>query len=660
MELAETTNTTTISNSEIKSEPIVEDQKQKLNETNTITNHSEIVEPTPKTETNEIKDRSRGLEAKIKPEFVLPYKKMEKVEVDKADKAAKKKEFRNQLKESMNDKLCPKISKGLECEFKETCKFSHDVEKYLASKPKSIGICQNFQNYGECKFGLNCYFGECHIVDNKTIVNKELVGKVEPIKIINEVSNEIQNQLKSNNYPFPKSEIYFKENGITVRQFKGKNNNKQQKNDNKRKENEKENDEDKSNKKIKLEDENTTTTTTTETKEKENPTTTTTTNTTALKEESKQSNEHTEIDIMTPLKPNEKKRINFENQLILAPLTTVGNLPFRRICKKLGADITIGEMALTTKLLEGTKSELALLKRHPCEDKFGVQICGSYVDTAVKCAEFIENEIDADFVDINSGCPIDLVCNMGAGAALMERPKKVEQLLRGISSHLSCPTTIKIRIGKSEDAPTAHKLIPSLGEWGACAVTLHGRSRAQRYSRLANWDYIKQCSEVSKIPLIGNGDIYNYQDVVNIYDSSKVSSIMIARGALIKPWIFTEIKEKREWDISASERLDFIRDFANYGLDHWGSDRIGVDNTRKFLLNWLSFSHRYIPVGLLDKVHYMNERPPAYFGRSDLETLLASTQVKDWIKITEMFLGPVPSDYVFVPKHNSNSYESQG
>ncbi|KAM9981147.1 hypothetical protein ACTFIY_003462 [Dictyostelium cf. discoideum] len=323
---------------------------------------------------------------------------------------------------------------------------------------------------------------------------------------------------------------------------------------------------------------------------------------------------------MTPLKPNEKKRINFENQLILAPLTTVGDLPFRRICKRLGADITIG-----------TKSELALLKRHPCEDKFGVQICGSNVDTAVKCAEFIENEIETDFVDINSGCPIDLVCNMGAGAALMERPKKVEQLLRGISSRL---------IGKLEDASTAHKLIPSLGEWGACAITLHGRSRAQRYSRLANWDYVKQCSEVSSIPLIGNGDIYNYQDVVNIYDTSKVSSIMIARGALIKPWISTEIKEKREWDISASERLDFIHDFANYGLDHWGSDRIGVDNTRKFLLNWLSFSHRYTPVGLLEKVHYMNERPPAYFGRSDLETLLASTQVKDWIKITEMFLGP--------------------
>ncbi|KAM9981146.1 hypothetical protein ACTFIY_003461 [Dictyostelium cf. discoideum] len=147
-----------------------------------------------------------------------------------------------ELNKSEIKMLCPKISKGL------------DVN--LKNRQVNQNRLEFVKTYGECKFGLNCYFGECHIVDNKTIVNKELVGKVEPIKTLNEVSNEIQIQLKTNNYPFPKSEIYFKENGITVRQIKGRNNNKQQQeNDNKRKENEKDEEEehDKLNKKIKLE-----------------------------------------------------------------------------------------------------------------------------------------------------------------------------------------------------------------------------------------------------------------------------------------------------------------------------------------------------------------------------------------------------------------------
>ncbi|CAG2178059.1 unnamed protein product, partial [Oppiella nova] len=99
----------------------------------------------------------------------------------------------------------------------------------------------------------------------------------------------------------------------------------------------------------------------------------------------------------------------------------------------------------------------------------------------------------------------------------------------------------------------------------------------------------------------------------------------IGRGALIKPWIFTEIKERRLWDISAGERLDILRDFVNYGLENWGSDDEGVTKTRRFLLEWLSFLHRYIPVGVLERLpQRINERPPPFVGRTDLETLLSS------------------------------------
>ena len=110
------------------------------------------------------------------------------------------------------------------------------------------------------------------------------------------------------------------------------------------------------------------------------------------------------------------------------------------------------------------------------------------------------------------------------------------------------------------------------------------------------------------------------------------------------------------WDISAGERLEVIKRFCWHGLEHWGSDEQGVDRTRRFLLAWLSFLCRYVPYGLLDRPQRINQRPFAYVGRSDLETLLGSPKPQDWIKISEMFLGPVPEGYTFIPKHKSNAY----
>ncbi|CAE8617702.1 unnamed protein product [Polarella glacialis] len=226
--------------------------------------------------------------------------------------------------------------------------------------------------------------------------------------------------------------------------------------------------------------------------------------------------------------------------------------------------------------------------------------------------------------------------------------------------------TLKMRTAHVEDAKKeyggryAHKLIPLLEEWGVSALTLHGRTARQRYTKLADWEYMNMCgaARTRKTPFIGCGDAMNWEDVEAHCKSDGVDSVMIGRGALVKPWIFTEIKEKRHWDISASERLDMIKDYARYGLEHWGSDARGVETTRRFLLEWLSFSCRYVPVGLLEvQQAKINWRPRAYAGRSDLETKLASTQATDWIEITEMVLGKVPEGFVFMPKHKSASYD---
>ena len=142
-------------------------------------------------------------------------------------------------------------------------------------------------------------------------------------------------------------------------------------------------------------------------------------------------------------------------------------------------------------------------------------------------------------------------------------------------------------------------------------LKIHGRSRLQRYSRLANWEYISQVAsgqstDLPQIPLIGNGDIFSYTDyedkilkrVNNESDDGNdnknnlLPTAMLGRGALIKPWLPTEIKERRHWDISANERFDMLKDFVRFGLEHWGSDQQGVNQTRRFLLEWISFLHR--------------------------------------------------------------------
>jgi len=206
--------------------------------------------------------------------------------------------------------------------------------------------------------------------------------------------------------------------------------------------------------------------------------------------------------------------------------------------------------------------------------------------------------------------------------------------------------------------PTIHKnIVPVIHEWGVSALTIHGRSRLQRYRDEANWDYINMCAGLSKVPVIGNGDIYSWEDAANRLTGTNISAVMVARGAIIKPWIFTEIKEKRHYDISSKERLEIIKDFCNYGLEHWGSDDRGVETTRNFLLQWISFLHRYVPVGLLEVLPpKLNHRPLQNYGRDDLESMLASADTSTWIKISEMFLGPAPEGFTFEPKHKSPSY----
>ena len=195
---------------------------------------------------------------------------------------------------------------------------------------------------------------------------------------------------------------------------------------------------------------------------------------------------------LVKLRNSEKKKIDWKNKLYLAPLTTVkfsklynhlklnkttfplkvGNLPFRRICKEFGADITCSEMALGTNLLSGQGSEWALLKRHESEDIFGIQLAGSYADTLTKTCQMINEHCSVDFVDINCGCPIDLIYNKGSGCALMTRLDQLQRIVRSMDSVLDSPVTLKLRTGIKEDVFIAHDMIPDIKSWGVSMFTV--------------------------------------------------------------------------------------------------------------------------------------------------------------------------------------------
>lgn len=397
-----------------------------------------------------------------------------------------------------------------------------------------------------------------------------------------------------------------------------------------------------------------------------------------------------------PFKPSEKRRIYFGAETpALAPLTTQGNLPYRRLCVELGAQLTYSEMALTMPLIQGNKSEWALMKAHESEIvppryspsspvkvydnskdlRFGAQVSAPKPWQAVKAAEAMARLLPhLRLIDLNCGCPIDLVYQSGAGSALLDSPTKLEKMIRGMNAVSGeIPITAKIRMGTKDSRPNALKNIERLalggpearerlGAPGCAAITLHGRSRQQRYTRKADWSYIAECAALvksynekkdeitdtirepdastlpnapdGKIYFLGNGDVYSHVDYYQHIEEAKVDSVMVGRGALIKPWIFEEIEKGQYLDKSATERLSYIEKFVRYGLEAWGSDEVGVGQTRRFLLEWLSFTHRYVPIGILAHLPpSLQDRPPAYRSRNDLEGLLASGNYKDWIKI---------------------------
>ncbi|KAL9231690.1 hypothetical protein vseg_006885 [Gypsophila vaccaria] len=633
--------------------------------------------------------------APVKKEYLRPPPcsrlASEKENGGKRSVASEKKSKRSVRRERHTERLsalCSVVAKTEDvnlCHFGENCRFSHDLEAYKSTRPADLeGECPFLTETKRCPYGAICRFTGTH-----KAVQGESFNNLREDSEMNDLKKDVQKLLWKNKMKFPKSNAVLKQLGVTGKGFTkvtdteekedgdplisngsqcaedngcGKNgtNSKQ---DESSALLEKESgdgvsgtDASRPLKKAKAADD-------------EKACSDDLKNGDAVMKDSVDDKPQTAVENISPetdaslkLQPRERKLIDFRGKLYLAPLTTVGNLPFRRVCKVLGADVTCGEMAMCMNLLQGQASEWALLRRHKSEDLFGVQICGAYPDVVARAVELIDLECSVDFIDINMGCPIDLVVNKGGGSALLTKPVRMKNVIQAARASAEKPITVKVRTGYIEGRNRIDSMISDIYEWGASAITIHGRSRQQRYSKLADWGYVYDCVRKApdSFPVLGNGDVFSYQDWnKHLSDCPELSSCMIARGGLIKPWLFTEIKEQRDWDISSGERLDILRDYVRFGLEHWGSDTKGVETTRHFLLEWLSYMFRYVPVGLLEVVPQKpNWRPPSYIGRNDLETMMASESAADWIRISEMLLGKVPDGFTFAPKHKSNAYDS--
>lgn len=581
---------------------------------------------------------------------------------NKKQRGQNKSRDNRQMKETK--KLCPNYignPKGEICKFNEKCKFEHDLDTYLAKRTPEIklsdtkwgvDICPVWKTLGYCPMGFKCKFLSTHWnPDTKELIVDDTfqVAEGTPLYEINKELNHItfdeKHQLIKKLFPFEKSNHILK----IIDAFQ------QENRDMKAAENKKINDPVATEKAPQVEQ----------------------------REKELQQHREAQRELYNQYKDtryfaSEKRVLNFANRKILSPLTTVGNLPFRRLMKKLNCDITYSEMALGVPLIQGTNSEWALPKCHISEQGgFGVQIAASKAWQASKAAEALSTFTPAlNEINLNSGCPIDLLYKQGSGSALLDNPARLIRCLNGMN-YVSgeIPVTVKIRTGTKENHPVADSIVKRLVfETDVAAITLHGRSRQQRYTKLANWDYIKDISEQlrsfeieykenaenrdrHRIQFVGNGDINNFEDWYHYQrELPAMDSIMVARGALLKPWIFEEIDAQQYLDKSANERLDILRDYTQYAMEHWGTDEYGIQQCRRFFCEFMSFFHRYIPMGICERYPVLlNERPPKWVGRNELETQMGSSDVSDWIKLSELFLGPTPDNFHFVPKHKSNS-----
>jgi tRNA-dihydrouridine synthase 3 len=307
--------------------------------------------------------------------------------------------------------------------------------------------------------------------------------------------------------------------------------------------------------------------------------------------------------------------------VVMGPMTKGSNLPYRRLAAELGARVLASEMVVARRLRQRRRSEFALIRRAPDEPCFAVQLAGNKPEEMAWAAALVESR-GADVVDVNLGCPIDHFTRMGLGAALSRQPNKIRKIVETMKAAVKVPVTVKIRLGWKDDRRNAREQAQAAVDGGADGLFVHGRTREARYRHPAEWDAIAEVAAAMPVPVVGNGDLLYPHEIADRLATSGCAGVMVARGALIKPWIFREMTTGY-WDIGADDRLTIYRRYAELGREHWGDDDYGRERLGTFIRWHAGFWCRYVPQRPDGSWPSMQERESGVEPRSPLEALLA-------------------------------------
>lgn len=265
--------------------------------------------------------------------------------------------------------------------------------------------------------------------------------------------------------------------------------------------------------------------------------------------------------------------VKIDNQIVLAPMAGICDSSFRRIVKSMGCGLIETEMVSTRAIMHLNRKTQEMLEMTDYERPIAQQIFGSDSESFKNASAYIFENMKPDILDINMGCPVTKVAvKSGAGSALLKNPEKVSEIIKTVVDTVPIPVTVKIRSGWNEN--NALEISKIVEESGASAITVHPRTRHQRYDVPADWSLIRQIKEEISIPVIGNGDIRTCYDAKAMIDFTNCDAVMIGRGVLGNPWIIKQcidyidygIKPER---ISSKEKLDMFKKHANMIIENY-------------------------------------------------------------------------------------------
>jgi tRNA-dihydrouridine synthase B len=229
--------------------------------------------------------------------------------------------------------------------------------------------------------------------------------------------------------------------------------------------------------------------------------------------------------------------------LYLAPMAGVSESPFRRLCRRFGADVVVTEFLSAEGIRRDNPATVSKLRFGPDEHPIGVQIFGSDPNAMGEAAAFVADVFHPDFIDINFGCPVKKVVRRNGGSGCLRDLSLVGDIIRAVARATHLPVTVKVRSGWSEDMRDPVGIALRCEDAGASALTLHPRTRTQMYTGNARWEEIAAVVDALSIPVIGNGDIRTPEDAVRMWRTTGCAAVMIARGSFGQPWVFHQTRD---------------------------------------------------------------------------------------------------------------------